>query len=347
MKNSEEEMNKMHAAVPLSRRKIVAGAAALPLVAIHSAKAAQFHYKFATGQSPTNPINLRLQEAINRIKTATGGQLQITLFPNNQLGSDTNQISQVRSGGIQFLNVAASVLSTVVPATSLVNVGFAFSNYDEVWKAVNGKVGQYILQQISAAGMVPLSNLGNNGFRQITTSVRPIRTPADLRDFKIRVPESPLFTSLFQALGAAPTSINFNELYTALQTHLVGGEENGLVTVETAKLYEVQKYCSLTNHIWDGFCLLGNKAAFDRLPPKFQTILKEEVAKSVLQQRADETRMDASLQPTLTKQGMTFINVDKAAFKAVLAKSSFYRQWHAKFGNNAWNALEAVSGTLG
>jgi tripartite ATP-independent transporter DctP family solute receptor len=333
----------------IPRRRVLAGAAALPLAVGHArrADAAQFHYKFATGQSPTNPINIRLQEAINRIKTATGGQLQISLFPNNQLGSDTDLISQVRSGGIQFLNIAASVLSTVVVSASLVNVGFAFSNYDEVWKAVDGKVGRYILQQISAAGMVPLSNLGNNGFRQITTSAQPIRTPADLRGFKIRVPESPLFTSLFQALGAAPTSINFNELYTALQTHLVGGEENGLVTVETAKLYEVQKYCSLTNHIWDGFCLVGNKAAFDRLPPKFQTILKTEITKSVLQQRADETSMDASLQPKLTKQGMTFIDVDKAAFKAALAKTSFYRQWHKKFGSEAWNALETVSGKLG
>ncbi len=332
----------------LSRRLVVAGAAALPLVAIHKAEAAQrFHYKFATGQSPTNPINTRIQEAINRIQAATHGQMRITLFPNNQLGSDTDQISQVRSGGLQFLNVAASVLSTVVPAAALVNVGFAFANYGEVWKAVDGQVGQYILAQIAAAGIVPLTNLGNNGFRQITTSVKPIHAPADLQGFKIRVPESPLFTSLFHALGAAPASINFNELYTALQTHLVGGEENGLVTVETAKLYEVQKYCSLTNHIWDGFCLLGNKPAFDRLPAKFQVIIKTELAKSVIQQRADETRMDASLQPTLTKQGMTFIKVDKAAFKAALAKTDFYRQWHGKFGDKAWSALEAVSGKLG
>ena len=333
----------------LSRRQVVACAAALPLVAIHArdADAAQFHYKFATGQSPTNPINTRIQEAINRIKAATKGQMQITLFPNNQLGSDTDQISQVRSGGIQFLNVAASVLSTVVPAAALVNVGFAFANYDEVWKAVDGQVGHYVLRQIDAAGIVPLSNLGNNGFRQITTSVKPIHTPADLRGFKIRVPESPLFTSLFHALGAAPTSINFNELYTALQTHLVSGEENGLVTVETAKLYEVQKYCSLTNHIWDGFCLLGNQGAFKRLPPKFQAIIKSEISKSVIQQRADETRMDASLQPTLTKQGMSFIKVDKAAFKAALAKTDFYHQWHQKFGDKAWSALESVSGKLG
>lgn len=342
-------MKRNNRTLTLTRRSIVAGAAALPLVALRprSAEAAQFHYKFATGQSPTNPINLRLQQAIERIKAATHGQMQITLFPNNQLGSDTDQISQVRSGGIQFLTVAASVLSTVVPATSLVNVGFAFADYDQVWKAVDGPAGAYIADQITAAGIVPLAPLGNNGFRQITTSTKPIRTPADLHNFKIRVPESPLFTSLFQSLGAAPTAINFNELYTALQTHLVGGEENGLVTVETAKLYEVQKYCSLTNHIWDAFCLLGNQAAFNRLPPHLQTIVRTEIAKSVMQQRADETRMDASLQPKLTKDGMSFITVDKAAFKSALARTDFYRHWQTTFGPKAWGALEAVSGKLG
>lgn len=333
----------------LTRRAALAGIAALPIATAiaPSARAAVYRYKFATGQSLTNPINTRIQQAIDRIKTASQGRLQIELFPNNELGSDTDQIGQVRSGAIEFLNVAASVLSTVVPAASLVNVGFAFSDYSQVWQAVDGAVGQYILGQIKAAGLVPLAGLGNNGFRQITTSTRMIRTPADLHGFKIRVPESPIFTSLFQALGASPTSLNFNELYTALQTHLVGGEENGLVAVETAKLYEVQKYCSLTNHIWDGFCLLGNKAAFDRLPGDLQAIVHKEMSQAVLQQREDETQHDASLQPQLTKQGMTFLKVDPAAFKAALGQSRFYREWHKRFGDQAWTALESVSGTLG
>ena len=333
----------------ITRRGILGGAMALPVAALTAerATAAIYRYKFATGQSLTNPINTRIQQAIDRISAASHGRLRIELFPNNELGSDTDQIGQVRSGAIQFLNVAASVLSTVVPAASLVNVGFAFSDYGQVWKAVDGAAGKYINGQIQAAGLVPLTNLGNNGFRQITTSTRMIRTPADLHGFKIRVPEAPIFTSLFQALGAAPTSLNFNEVYTALQTHLVGGEENGLVSIETAKLYEVQKYCSLTNHIWDGFCLLGNQAAFDRLPGDLQALMQKELAAAILMQRTDETQRDASLQPKLTQQGMTFIQVDKSAFKVALGQSDFYKQWHKRFGDEAWSALESVSGTLG
>ena len=331
------------------RRGVLAAAAALPLFAIGSrrADAAQFRYKFATGQSPTNPINLRLQGAIDRIRAATDGRLAIRLFPNNQLGSDTDLINQVRTGGVAFLNIAASVLATVVPDTALVNVGFAVADYRQVWQAVDGALGQYILAQIARIGVVPLANLGNNGFREITSSNKPVRTPDDLRGFRIRVPVAPLFTSLFQALGASPTSINFNEVYTALQTHLVAGQENGLVTIDTAKLYEVQKYCAMTNHIWDGFCLLGNQAAFARLPGDIQDVVKHELAAAIIAQRADEEKLDASLRAQLAAKGLQFQDVDTGAFRATLRNTTFYRDWHAKFGKAGWDDLQAVVGALG
>ena len=332
----------------ISRRAALAAAAALPLFAIRTrpANAAEFEFKFATGQSPTNPINTRTQEGIDRIKAATGGRLQITLFPNNQLGSDTDQISQLRAGGIEFLNVAGSVLSTLVPATALVNVGFAFSGYDQVWRGVDGQLGQYISAQIDKAGIVQIAPLGDNGFRQITSSDLVIKGPADMKGFHIRVPVSPIFTSLFQALGASPTSINFNEVYTALQTKLVGGQENGLVTIETAKLFEVQKNCAETSHIWDSFCVLANRRALGRLPDDIQAVVRQELKQSVMDQRADEARLDAGLKATLEKDGMVFNAVDKPAFRAALQKSTFYKDWQAKFGDQAWAALQAVSGEL-
>ncbi len=333
---------------PTPRRALLAVAAALPLFAIRTrpAGAAEFEFKFATGQSPTNPINTRLQEAIDRIHTATAGRLEMRLFPSNQLGSDTDQISQLRAGGIEFLNVAGSVLSTLVPATALVNVGFAFSGYDQVWRGVDGALGAYIADQVNKAGITLAAPLGDNGFRQITTADVQVRGPANLKGFHIRVPVSPIFTSLFQALGAAPTSINFNEVYTALQTRLVGGQENGLVTIETAKLYEVQKYCSETSHIWDCFCVLANRRALGRLPADMQNVVQAELRQAVLDQRADEARLDASLKATLQGKGMVFIPTDKDAFRAALKASSFYTDWRAKFGDQAWAALQSVSGDL-
>ena len=330
------------------RRTLLGAAAALPMFAIRTrpAGAAEFDLKFATGQSPTNPINTRLQEAIDRIKAATGGRVGMRLFPNNQLGSDTDQISQLRAGGIEFLNVAGSVLSTLVPATALVNVGFAFSSYDQVWRGVDGDLGKHIEAQVEKTGINLVAPLGDNGFRQITTADVQVKGPADLKGFHIRVPVSPIFTSLFQALGAAPTSINFNEVYTALQTRLVGGQENGLVTIETAKLYEVQKYCSETSHIWDSFCVLANRRALGRLPSDVQEIVRRELRQSVMDQRGDEARLDAGLKATLQGKGMTFVAADKDAFRAALKASTFYADWRAKFGDQAWAALQSASGEL-
>ena len=333
---------------PLLRRTVLAGASALPLVGLRTrpARAAEFEFKLATGQSPTNPINTRLQEAIDRIKAATGGRVAMTLFPNNQLGSDTDQISQLRAGGIDFLNVAGSVLSTLVPAAALVNVGFAFTSYEQVYQAVDGALGQYIAAQVEKAGILLVAPLGDNGFRQITAADTVIKRPEDLNGFHIRVPVSPIFTSLFQALGASPTSINFNEVYTALQTRLVGGQENGLVTIETAKLYEVQQYCAETSHIWDSFCVLANRRALRKLPKDVADVVGAEFARSIHDQREDERRLDESLKGKLEQKGMTFVAVDKPAFQAALRKTSFYTDWKAKFGDEGWASLQAVAGQL-
>ena len=136
-------------------------------------------------------------------------------------------------------------------------------------------------------------------------------------------------------------------MYTALQTKLVGGEENGLVTVQTAKLYEVQKFCSETSHIWDSFCVLANRRSMGRLDSATQAIISKELRQGVLDQRGDEQRLDASLKAKLESEGVTFITVDRPAFLAVLKKSSYYSDWKKKFGNQGWAALETVTGPLG
>lgn len=331
-----------------SRRTVLKAAASIPLVSIWTrpARAAEFSYKLATGQSLNQPINPRLKEAIDRIREASSGRLEIRFFPASQLGSDTDLLTQVRSGGIEFLNIAGSVLSTVVPLAAITNLGFAFSDYDQVWRGVDGELGKTIRGQIDKTGYVSVSKAADNGFRQITSTTKAIKTPDDLRSYRIRVPVSPMFTSLFQTLGANPTSINFNELYTALQAHLVDGQENGLVAIDAGKLYEVQKYVSETNHIWDPFWLLGNPRAFNALPDDLKTIVRREFDRASVEQRADVARLNASLQSQLSGKGLTFVQVDRAPFRTALAKAGFYGQWRDKFGAGAWEALEAVTGKI-
>lgn len=332
----------------LSRRSLLAGAAAIPLVAIRTqpARAAEFEYKLATGQSLSQPINTRLGEACLRIKEASGGRMEVKFFPASQLGSDTDLLTQIRSGGIDFLNIAGSVISTVAPLAGIANVGFAFADYAQVWSAMDGDLGKLIAAQIEKTGALVVAKPGDNTFRQITSSAKPIKTPADLVGYRIRVPVSPIFTSLFKSLGAAPTSINFNELYTALQTKLVDGQENGLVTIESGKIYEVQKYVSETNHIWDPFFILGNRRSFTTLPEDLKGIVKREFDRAATEQREDTAKLNTTLKDQLVAKGLTFEASDKAAFRKALSDAGFYKEWRGKFGEENWKSLEAVVGAL-
>lgn len=331
-----------------SRRLFLAGAAAMPLVAIRTqpARAAEFNYKLATGQSLTQPINARLDQACQRIREASGGRMDIKFFPASQLGSDTDLITQVRTGGIEFLNIAGSVISTVASGAAITNVGFAFSDYDQVWSGVDGPIGAYVRTQIEKAGLIVAAKAADNSFRQITSNARPIRAPEDLKGYRIRVPVAPIFTSLFSSLGASPTSINFNELYTALQTRLVDGQENGLVAIDSGKLYEVQKYVSETNHIWDPFWIVANRRAYAKLPETLQEIVRRELDRAAMEQRDDVVRLNGTLKTQLTARGLVFETADKPAFRKALTQAGFYRDWKDKFGPEAWKALEAVTGGL-
>jgi tripartite ATP-independent transporter DctP family solute receptor len=332
-----------------SRRQILGVAGALPLFSISTrpANAAEFTYKFATGQDPTHPVNKRAQEAIDRIRNATNGRLEIKLFPANQLGSDTDLLSQVRSGGVEFFNQANVVLSTLVPAVGVVNTGFAFHGYAEVWKAMDGPLGAHVRQQIEKVGLLTMSKPWDNGFRNVTTAGKPVKTPEDLKGMKLRVPSAPMLSSLFTALGASPTPINFNELYSALQTKLVEGQENPLAIISTARLYEVQKTCSLTNHVWDAYWILGNRRAFERLPKEIQEVVRRELDKAATDERADIAALNTSLRADLAAKGLQLVEPDKKAFKDALAKSGFYKDLQAKFGDEAWKLLQDSVGALG
>ena len=333
------------------RRLLTAGSTALVAGAIGApsivrAQQAEFTYKFANNVPPTHPINVRAQEAAAAIKAETSGRFELQIFPSSQLGSDTDLLSQLRSGGVEFFTLSGLILSTLVPAASINGMGFAFPNYDAVWKAMDGELGAYIRQQIAKANLVAMDRIWDNGFRQITSTTKPINTPDDLKGFKIRVPVSPLWTSMFKAFEAAPTSINANEMYTALQTKVVDGQENPISVLEILKLYEVQKYCSLTNHMWDGFWFLANRRAWERLPADVRTVVAKHLNASAQKEREDIAKLNATLQPALTARGIIFNQPDPAPFRDKLRKSGFYAEWKGRYGDEAWATLEKSVGTL-
>jgi TRAP-type C4-dicarboxylate transport system substrate-binding protein len=153
---------------------------------------------------------------------------------------------------------------------------------------------------------------------------------------------------MFTAFGAAPTSINFAEVYTALQTGVVDGQENPLAILSNFKLWEVQKYVSMTNHMWDGFWMLGNRRSWGGLPDDLKEIVATNFNASAVEQRADIEKLNATLQGELEANGMVFNNPETEPFRQKLIDAGFYTEWKGTFGDEAWAILENATGqTLG
>ena len=331
----------------ISRRTILAGAGAFAGAGLVSrrAQAAEFNLKYGNDLPVAHPINKRAAEACDAIRSATNGRVDIQIFPNSQLGGSTDMLSQVRSGALDIFTVG-SPLANVIPVSAIPSIAFAFPNFDGVWAAVDGDLGAHIRQQVGTIGLVAFDKMWDNGFRQITTSNKPINDPNDLKGLKLRVPVSPLFTSMFRALGTSPTAINFVEVYTALQTKVVDGQENPLALIDAAKFYEVQKYCSLTGHMWEGFWMVANKRTFDQLPQDLRATVLRLLNEGAVKQREDMAKLNATLETQLKEKGLTFNTVNKKPFQETLKSAGFYAEWRGKFGEEAWKTLERYSGAL-
>jgi tripartite ATP-independent transporter DctP family solute receptor len=334
----------------ITRRGLLgAASAALASTALSrpASAAAEFEFKLGINTPDNHPLTLRLTEAAKAIGAQSSGRLNVTVFPNSQLGGDPEMLSQVRAGGIELLAAPSMTLSTLVPLSGLPSIGFAFQSYDQVWAAMDGGVGDVVRDAIGKAGIVPMKKVWDNGFRQITSSAsRQLNSVEDLKGFKIRVPVTALLTSLFSGLGALPSSISVSELYSSLQTHIVEGQENPLAQISTNKFYEVQKYCALSNHCWSGYWIVANRRALATLPADLLDIVNSHFDAAAIKERADLLEMDRSMQADLTARGMIFNRPDPVQFRAALVKSGFYAQWQKTYGSEAWARLEQYTGPL-
>ena len=333
-----------------TRRTVLRGALAVPaLIGLGgNARAAKFNLKFASEMVDTHPAIIRTREAADAIRRETQGEVDIRIFPNAQLGSGQEMLTQIRTGAVDFYPAAAAGLSGLVPVASISSLGFAFSGYDQVWAAMDGKLGAFIREEIAKTGAVlALEAMWDNGFRQITNNTRPIERPDDLKGIKLRVPQAAMYTSIFAAMGASPAALSVAELYTALQTKLVDGQENPLLIIDLYKYYEVQKYCSLSNHMWDGFWILANKRAWERIPADMRQIVADRLNGAARAMRTDVLDMNKGVSERLEKTGLAINPVaDRPAFRKALSDAGFYATWRKSYGADAWSVLEATSGPL-
>jgi len=320
---------------------------ATPFIRPARAQTAEYVLKFGNNNPATHPMIVAMTQAADRIRADSDGKVEVQLFPSSALGTDTDMLSQVRSGALELFAVSALVLSTLTPVSAINGVGFAFQNYDQIWGAMDGDLGAHVREGIGNANLFAFEHMWDNGFRQITSSSHPITSVADLSGFKIRVPPSPLWVSLFTAFGASPTSINLAETYSSLQTHVVEGHENPLALILILRMFEVQKYVSITNHMWDGYWLVANKRAWGRLPDAMKEIVAKHFKDATMQERTAIRALNDSVRGDLIAKGLVFNTPESAPFREKLKASGFYQSWRGKFGDQAWGLLEKHTGTLG
>jgi TRAP-type transport system periplasmic protein len=333
-------------AVGRHRRRFALGAVAA-MVGIGfvraAVSAATFSYKAANNMPVEHPINVRLRQMAEEIKRETNGRLDISNYPNSVLGGETAMMSQLRLGALEFfVNVGA--LAPVVPVANIQGVPFAFKSYREVFAAQDGDLGAYVRKECAAKGIFAFAKTWDVGFRQITNSKKPIKTPDDMVGLKMRVPVIPIYLATFKALGAAPTPMELAQTYTSLQTHLIDGSENSYALIDQFHWYEVQKYLSITNHIWAGDWLIANGEKWNALPADIQAVVEKSAAKYALLQRRDSELLNASVADKLKREGMLFNTTDREAFRSRLGPA--YQEWKKEFGGTVWEALEKYTGKL-
>jgi tripartite ATP-independent transporter DctP family solute receptor len=311
-------------------------------------RAADFKLRQFHNQPADSPLHKRLVEMWAAVKTETGGRVDVATFADNdQLpGSDPAALKMLTEGELDFFTLNGGLIGTVVPAANVQGIPFAFHDEEQVYRAIDGDLGQYLAKEMASKGIyaVPRACF-ENGFRQITCSVRPIRTANDLNGIKMRTPDTPIYVECWRALGATPVVFNFNKIYEVLKDGQADAQDNPLNVAELLKLYEVQKYISLTNHIWSGFNLIANLKMWRSLPSDVQQIIERNAEKYVKLQRNDTDKMNHELPPRLQERGMMINQPDAASFRERL--TDYYARWKGTIGSQAWSLLESHVGKLG
>jgi tripartite ATP-independent transporter DctP family solute receptor len=333
----------------ISRRVFTRGALAAGgfLLVSRRTFAADFELRQFHNQPDDSPLHKRLVEMWAAVKEETGGRVLVQTFPENNkiAGGDPAALQMVVSGELDFFTLNGGSIGNLVPAANVQGLLFAFHTPAQIFDALDGDLGDYLRQEMMAKGLYPVPRgCFDNGMHQITCSTRPIRTVDDLQGLKIRTPDAPIYVEAWKALGAAPVVANINKLYEILKSGVAEAQTNPLAIAEFMKLYEVQKYVSMTSHGWSGFNLLASMKLWQRLPADLQQAIERNAMKFARLQRADNAAFNIEFRTKLAQQGMIFNEADTSSFRARL--SPYYARWKDSIGQQAWSLLETHVGKL-
>jgi tripartite ATP-independent transporter DctP family solute receptor len=287
----------------------LAATLALPI----AAQAQAMKLTLGHGAAPGNPRHEASVKFAELVKAKTAGRIEVQVAPSAQLGDDSAMVTALRTGALDMSANSQGALATVVPEYAAFGMPFLFSSLGQAWKALDGPLGKELADKTAEKGMVVLG-YWDNGIRHMSNSKRPLLKPEDLKGMKMRTPPDAVTVDIMQALGAEAQQIKFSELYVALQQGVVDGQENPLMNIHASKLYEVNKFISLTGHKYEMTPFLMSKRSWDRLSEADRKALQEAAAEATALQRKLSQEADDKLVADLKSKGVQISTVDKAAF---------------------------------
>ncbi|RAI59603.1 TRAP transporter substrate-binding protein [Roseicella frigidaeris] len=318
--------------IPTTRRAALLGAAGL--LAMPGLLQAQGQLKLTLGHgaAPGNPRSLAAERMAALLKERSNGRIEMRVAGSAQLGDDAAMLTALRTGTLDLSVNSQGAASAVLPELAALGLPFLFADATAPYGVVDGAIGEELARRFEGVGLISLG-FWDNGIRHTTNSKRPIAQPADLKGLKIRTPPDPMTIDIFQSLGAATQQINFGELYVALQQGVVDGQENPLANIQSSKLFEVNKYISLTGHKWECNPVLVSRIAWGRLKPEDRKLLQETAREAATYQRGLSQEIDRKLLAEFRANAALAVNqVDQAPFRA--ATASVAERWEAKpFGD--------------
>jgi tripartite ATP-independent transporter DctP family solute receptor len=278
-----------------------------------------FELKLAHQTPETEPYHIAALKFKDMVESKSGGRITVTIYPAGQLGYDRDIIEGLQFGTIDLAYVTSSPLGNFIPGFSALDMPFLFKGWDHVETVLQQPYMQDLYKTGEAKSLVPMALLPR-GFRSVTNSKRPIGQASDFSGLKIRVIESPVFVSTFEALGAIVTAMSWGEVFTALQQGAIDAEENSINTIHNERLFEVQKYVSLTEHIFAMTTFVASKATYDKLPPDLQNLIRESAVEASRLTGQECREQEGDYTNRLIERGMLFNNIDKTQLRTLVQK---------------------------
>lgn len=311
----------------ISRRVVLAGLCAPAILSFPRGSFAAMNLTLGHNAAPGNPRQVAAEKFGEIVKERTGGKITVRVAGAEQLGNEQSLLTSLRTGAIDFSVNSQGSASALVPELAALGLPFLFNDSAAALKVLSGKVGKDLGEQFGKIGIVSV-DWWDNGIRQITNSKRPIKEPADLKGLKIRTPPDPMTIDIFQALGAGTEQISFGELYIALQQGVVDGQENPLANIASSKLFEVNRFISMSGHKWECSPFLASQITWKKLGKDTDIILAAAAEATALQVKLMQDQETAVYKQFSSDPKLAVNDVNKPAFKEATAK--VVDAWRAK-----------------